>query len=94
MDLAGFLGAGSSKVSEQAHVLLVSGGRLPGGEVMELGLLSDDLPRIHHMPREELRDPQDAISPEAQKYFQGVTSEMVTLLNIGNLLSDPSIIVG
>jgi len=94
MNLARFLGAGAGEVSEQAHVLLVSGGRLPGGEIMELGLLSDDLPRIHHMPREDLQDPQDALSQEARKYFQGVTSEMVTLLDTDNLLSDPVIIVG
>ena len=94
MDLARFLGAGVSEVSGQAHVMLVSGGRLPGGEVVELGLLSGDMPRISHLSRQALQEPGGTVSPEAQKYFQGVTSGMVTLLNIDNLLSDPAIIVG
>ncbi|MCB2227888.1 MAG: chemotaxis protein CheW [Desulfarculaceae bacterium] len=94
MDLARFFGAGASGLPEQAHVLLVSGGRLPDGEPMELGLLSDDLPRISRLSREALQDPEHTASPQARKYFQGVTSEMVTLLDIESLLSDPAIVVG
>ncbi|MCF8033573.1 MAG: chemotaxis protein CheW [Desulfarculaceae bacterium] len=94
MDLSSFLGAGTAEVGEHAHVLLVGGGRLPGGGQMELGLLSEDLPRIRRISRQNLREPRDTVSPEAEKYFQGVTKDMVALLEIDSLLSDPAIIVG
>lgn len=89
MDLAGFLGLRNRQVGENSHVLLVSA----EGASMELCLISDTLPVISRISQEDLQDAQGTVSPDAQKYFKGVTSSMTTLLDTSNLLSDPAIIV-
>lgn len=94
MDLAAFLGLRGRHVTGESHVLLVRAGGEDGGQVMELGLISDTLPVIGRINLQELQEPQGTVSQEAQKYVQGVTGDMTTLLNVENLLADPAIIVG
>lgn len=89
MDLAAFLGLGKREVGENSHVMLVSA----EGASMDLCLISDTLPVISRISLGGLQDVQGTVSQEAMKYFKGVTSTMITLLDTQNLLSDPAIIV-
>jgi purine-binding chemotaxis protein CheW len=91
MDIASFLGLPSRPLSETAHVLLVrNGGQGAAGE-MELGILADDLPQVVNVPLAEVEPSSATISNQAQKYVRGVTADMLIILDLGRLLSDPGI---
>jgi len=92
MDVARFLGQPPRPLSETAHVLLVRG--VNGeGEVIELSLLADELPRTVHVPQSEVKESTVTISARAQEFIRGITDDMLIVLDIERLLSDPEIIV-
>jgi purine-binding chemotaxis protein CheW len=93
MDLARMLGLPARPLSNHAHLLLVRGGRLPDGSEMELALLADDLPQVLKVSIRELNPPPQNLSSQAQEIVQGMTEEMLAVLDLARLLSDPHIIV-
>lgn len=99
MDLARFLGLPNRPLSEKAHLLLVHGGRLPDGcrpqdcKEMELALLADDRPQVVSVSAGEINSPPSNLSPKAQEIVRGVTKELLSVLDLPRLLSDPRIIV-
>jgi purine-binding chemotaxis protein CheW len=101
MDIGRFLGLPSRPLPKTAHVLLVQdegrNGRskpvLSTGEGMELGILADDLPQVIHVPLSEIRSPSATISAQGQRYIRGVMADLLIVLDLKRLLSDPGIIV-
>jgi len=93
MDVGRFLGLPPRPLSETAHVLLVRNGSQGATGEMELGILADDLPQVANIPLTEVQPPSATISNQAQKYVQGVTADMLIILHLERLLSDPAIIV-
>jgi purine-binding chemotaxis protein CheW len=88
MDAGRFLGLPSRSLSETGHVLLVR-----GEEGMELGILADDIPQVARVPLAEVQPASATVSSRAQEYVRGVTNDMLIILNLPRLLSDPGIIV-
>jgi purine-binding chemotaxis protein CheW len=92
MDLARYLGLPLRPLSETAHVLIVRG--VNGeGEVMELALLTDELPQAIRVSRSEVKASTVTISARAQEFIRGITDDMLIVLDLKRLLSDPGIIV-
>jgi purine-binding chemotaxis protein CheW len=91
MDLACFEGLPPHPLSEKAHILLVRGGRCPDGKEMELTLLADDVPQVRRVPLAGLTPPPGAAS--TREYVRGVTPDMLVVLDLERLLSDPRLIV-
>jgi purine-binding chemotaxis protein CheW len=92
MDLARWLGLPARTLSSSAHLLLVRGGSQPDGSEMELTLLADDLPQVITLPIGELQPPPH-LSSKAQEIVRGMTKDMLAVLDLAKLLSDPSLIV-
>ena len=92
MDLSRFLGQPAQPISEGAYILLVVGGMHEGG-AMELTLLANDMPTIERGPASRLYPPPATLSLKLQDYARGITSDMLVILDMERLLSDPQIIV-
>ena len=92
MDVARFLGLPPRPVSETAHVLLVRGSDGEGKE-MELSLLADTLPQTVHVLPSDVTASTVTISARAQEFIRGVTDDMLIILDIERLLSDPGIVI-
>jgi purine-binding chemotaxis protein CheW len=94
MDIGRFLGLPSRPLPETAHVLLVQDeGQNGRTNDMELGILADDLPQVIHVPLPEIRSPSATISAQGQRYIRGVMADLLIVLDLKRLLSDPGIIV-
>jgi purine-binding chemotaxis protein CheW len=93
MDIGRFLGLPPRPLSETAHVLLARSGEQGAGGEMEVGILADDLPQVANVPLAEVQPSSATISNQGQKYILGVTADMLIILDLKRLLSDPAIIV-
>jgi purine-binding chemotaxis protein CheW len=93
MDLAVFWGLPPRPLSEKAHILLVSGGSGSGRQEMELTLLTDDLGNVCRLRLDELNPTPPTVSPKVQAHVRGITADMMMVLDLESLLSDPNIIV-
>jgi purine-binding chemotaxis protein CheW len=91
MDLAVFWGLPPHPISEKAHILLVRGGN--GHQEMELTLLTDDLDKVCHFRLDDLHPTPSTVPAQVQAHVRGVTADMMIVLNLESLLSDPNIIV-
>ncbi len=92
MDVARFLGLPPRPLSETTHVLLVRG--VNGGEEeMELCLLADELPQAVRVSQKEVKAATVTISARAQEFIRGITDDMLIILDLKRLLSDPGMIV-
>jgi chemotaxis signal transduction protein len=60
---------------------------------MELTLLTDDLDKVCRLRLDELNATPPTVSAKVQAHVQGITSEMMMVLDLESLLSDPRIIV-
>lgn len=93
MDVGRFLGLPRPPLPETAHVLLVRGGQEGSEGAMELSILADDVPQVASVPLEGVHPSSAAVSAQAQEYVRGVTGDMLIVLDLERLLSEPSIIV-
>lgn len=93
MDLAVFWGLPSRPLSENAHILLVSGMNRSNNEEIELTLLIDDCSEVRLIRLDELKPPPPTISTKVQAYVRGITSDMMMIIDLEALFSDPGIIV-
>jgi len=94
MDLAVFWGLPPRSLSEKAHILLVKGGNGRGGhQETELTLLTDDLGSLRRLRLDDLNPTPPTVSPRFQVHVRGVTADMMMVLDLESLLSDPNIIV-
>lgn len=90
MDVGRFLGLPNRPVPENAHVILVKGGI---NDEMELCILADDVPQVTRVPLTEVRTNETAASTQEKEYIRGITGDMLIMLNLEKLLSDPKIII-
>lgn len=84
--LAAFHGLPAHPPVPNAHILLVR-----GGEEMELALLSDETPRLLTIDPQTLQPP--AAAAHARPYLRGVTHDMLIVLDLEQLLTDPRLVV-
>lgn len=93
MDLAVFWGLPPRPLSEKAHILLVRGGHGNGHQEMALTLLTDDLDKVCRLRLDDLNPTPPTVSAKAQAHVRGITADMMMVLDLESLLSDPNIIV-
>jgi purine-binding chemotaxis protein CheW len=93
MDLTKYWGLPSHPLSDKAHLLLVRGGHNSGHQEMELTLLTDDLGKVCRVRMDDVNPPPPTISTKVQGHLKGVTPDMMMIVDLESLLSDPSIIV-
>jgi purine-binding chemotaxis protein CheW len=93
MDLTVFWGLPPRPISEKAHILLVSGGQVRSHQEMELTLLTDDLDKVCLLRMEDLHPAPPTVSTKVQAHVRGITADMMMVLDLESLLSDPNIIV-
>jgi len=60
---------------------------------MELSILSDDIPQVVDIPLSVVESASVTVSARMQEYVRGVTKDMLIILDLERLLSDPGIIV-
>lgn len=92
MDVARFFGLPARPLSKTAHVLLVRGVNSEG-EVMEISLLADELPQAVRFSQNDVKASTVTISARAQEFIRGITNDMLIILDLNRLLSDPALIV-
>jgi len=93
MDLAVFWGLPARPPSEKSHILLVRGGDTNGRQEIELTLLTDDLDKVCYLRTNDLNPAPPTVSAKVQSHLKGVTSDMLMVLDLESILSDPHIIV-
>src|SRR4030043_1355102 len=89
MDLTVFWGLPPHPLTDKAHILLARGGH----QKMELTLLTDDLDKVCHFQLDDLNPTPSTVAAKMQGHVRGVTADMIMVLNLESLLSDPNIIV-
>jgi purine-binding chemotaxis protein CheW len=93
MDLTVYWGLPPHPLSDKAHILLVRGGHSSDHREMELTLLTDDLDKVCRLRLDELNPTPPTVSAKVQDHVRGVTADMMMVLDLESLLSDPRIIV-
>lgn len=93
LDLAAYWGLPARPVSDSSHLLLVQGVNQRYHEEIELTLLTDDCSEVRFIATDELRPPPSTLPAKVQSYLRGVTPEMMLVIDLELLLSDPDMIV-
>jgi chemotaxis signal transduction protein len=60
---------------------------------MELTLLTDDLDKVSRLRMDDLNPTPHTVSAKVQAHVRGVTADIMMVLDLESLLSDPNIIV-
>ena len=93
MNIAAYLEIGVSVDMEKAHVLLVRGEKAPKGTLMEFCILAENRPTLENVPLTSVQPATATISVKGQEFIQGVTDDMLMILDLEKLISHPGIIV-
>ncbi len=93
MNIAVYLGIPATFPGENAHTLLVRDNCRRRGEVMEFCLLSDAIPCLESISLGDVQAASTSVSTRAQNYIRGVTRDLLMILDLEKLFSDPGIIV-
>ena len=89
LDLRRYLGLGPSEMNQHDKKIA-----LLAGEEMFLGVLVDQVEEIRQIPVSQITPPPriaQGVRPEA---VRGVTPDMITVLDVEGLLSDPALKIG
>jgi purine-binding chemotaxis protein CheW len=87
IDIRSFFGVEQKEITELTKVILVNAAGL------EVGILADDVKGATSIPLAEIKSALDAQSGIKDEYVQGVTKDMLIILNLEALLRDERIIV-
>jgi len=93
MNIAAYLEIGVEVDMEQAHVLLIRGETVPERLLMEFCILAEDRPRLEQVPLSAVQPASGTLSVKGQEFIQGVTADMLMILDLQKLISHPGIIV-
>ena len=93
LNIASYFGQPHGTSLVNAHLLLVVGGQTEGGDPMELCLLADEIPAARTLDKGAIKPPAGTISGRVLPFVRGVTTDMMIVLDLDRLLSDPGIIV-
>ena len=92
-NLAIFFGFSPLSITEQTHLLLLKGGKCDDGKEMEMTILSDDLPTIKSIQKNDIFPPDENIKSSLSYYLKGITPDLLSVIDIELLLSDPRLII-
>lgn len=87
IDIRSFFGVAAKDLSDTTKVILVNSAGL------EIGILADDVKGATSIPVNEIKPPLAMQGVAKDEFIQGVTKEMLIILNLDTLLRDERIIV-
>jgi len=87
VDIRKFLGVPEQEVTDLTKVILVNAAGL------EVGILADDVSGSTSVPLAEIKPPLATAASIKEEYIQGVTSDMLIILNLEALMRDEQIVV-
>jgi len=87
IDIRGFFGVQKQDLTDSTKVILVNAAGL------EVGILADDVKGATSLPLSEIKAALAAQAATKDEYVQGVTKDMLIILNLEALLKDERIIV-
>jgi len=87
IDIRSFLNVSKKEITDLTKVILVDAAGL------EVGILADDVSGATSIPLSEIKPPLAAQSAAKEEYVQGVTPNMLIILNLEAILRDDRIIV-
>ncbi len=74
--------------------------QIPEGQIMvvnspgyPVGLLVDNVIEVRELPRTEIGPPLKKVTAAERKITEGLTSDLLTILDIGKVLTDPRLVV-
>lgn len=93
MNIAAYLEIGVEVHMEEAHVLLIRGETVPDRMSMEFCILAEGRPKLEQVPLTAVQPAIGTLSAKRQELIQGVTSDMLMILDLEKLISHSGIIV-
>ena len=89
LDLRRYLGLPASDMNQHDKKIA-----LLAGEEMSLGVLIDQVEEIRQIPLSQITPPPRIAQGVRPESIRGVTPDMITVLDVEGLLSDPSLRIG
>ncbi|MBI9045314.1 MAG: purine-binding chemotaxis protein CheW, partial [Anaerolineaceae bacterium] len=91
-DLASFFGLKGSEICSTTHLLLLSADSSPSNNLV-IGILTDQKPQVMHIPKVQIKASQDLVAHKGKSYIQGISDEMIIILDIKKLLQEKALII-
>ena len=87
VDIRDFLGVPSQEITDSTKVILVNAANL------EVGILADDVLGEISVPLSDIKPPLATRGGIKEEYIEGVTREMLSILNLDELMRDERFII-
>ena len=89
IDLRAFLGLPTTGLSDQTKIIVVTN----TDQTLEMGILADEVSDVVAVFREDIEPPLITQASVLSEHLQGITADMLVVLNLNALLSDQRLIV-
>jgi len=98
IDLSAFFELPAIKQSAQTKIIVVadsdlSVGNVQRNNVLEIGILADEVADVVTIFKEDIQPPLTTHTGLRAEYIQGITSDLLVVLNLDALLSDDRLII-
>lgn len=87
IDIRSFFGVPAQEITAATKVIVVD------TEELQVGILADDVSGAMSVPRDEINPPLAAQATIKEEYIEGVTNDMLIILNLEALMQDERIII-
>jgi len=87
IDIRSFFGVPAKEITSATKVIVVD------TEELQVGILADDVSGAMSVPRDEINPPLAAQATIKEEYIEGVTNDMLIILNLEALMQDERIII-
>lgn len=100
IDLSTFFDLPAVGISDETKIVVVSNnnarsrnGQIPSREVLEVGILADEVTDVITVFKEDIQPPLTTHTGVRADYMQGITKDLLVVLNLDALLSDKRLII-
>lgn len=96
VDLCAFFDLPAIGLSDQTKIIVAANTEprsTPGGQILEVGILADEVADVITIFKEDIQPPLTTHTGVRAEYIQGITADLLVVLNLGALLSDKRLIV-
>jgi len=87
IDIRSFFGVPQQEITAATKVIVVD------TEELQVGILADDVSGAMSVPRDEINPPLAAQATIKEEYIEGVTNDMLIILNLEALMQDERIVI-
>jgi purine-binding chemotaxis protein CheW len=100
IDLSTFFDLPAVGLSDETKIIVVTNtnlrsgnGQIPSREVLEVGILADEVTDVITVFKEDIQPPLTTHTGVRADYMQGITNDLLVVLNLNALLSDKRLII-